>query len=311
MNTFRFITLTMATTATMTGSILSAQTSYTDTEQPANQRGAVNAGWRWSLTEDGGYQHVPDIKGQPIGWQPIRGSDLTWKKRVWREIDAREKQNVAFMYAGDEHTGGGMFIEILIDAVNRGKVAAYSTLDDRFTTPFTREDLQEKLRGKPDTVYVINPINDSEMMTVTYRDFDPATVTKYRIIEDWMFDNRQGKMVARIVGIAPIKDVYGPDGQYRGSQAMFWLYYPDLRETLAQYETVNTHNDVQRSTWDEFFEDRKFASRILKVSNPQGTVAGARGEGFVESGMSTMEALCQDKHAANVIFNKEHDMWEY
>ena len=60
---------------------------------------------------------MKDRARQPIPWQYIREDDILWKKRVWREIDTREKQNVAFRYAGDEHTGGGMFIEILIDAI--------------------------------------------------------------------------------------------------------------------------------------------------------------------------------------------------
>ncbi len=312
MTTFRFIPIALAAMATLAGNNLVAQTNYTDYEQPANPPEWSILKWRWSMTEDGGYDHHPqDDKGIPLPWQNVRESDMLWKKRVWREIDAREKQNVAFMYAGDEHTGGGMFIEILIDAVSTGKVAAYSTIDDRFTTPYTRADLYEQLRGKPDTNYVINPVDESETMVVTYKEFDPATVTKYRLIEDWIFDRGTGKMVVRIVGIAPIKDIYGPDGSFRGSQPMFWLYYPDLRETLARYETVNPANDMHRATWDEFFEDRKFASRITKVSNATGGIAGGRGQGFKESGMSDMEALYQDKAAANATFNKEHDMWEY
>jgi gliding motility associated protien GldN len=306
-----FITHTLAAALVLAGSNLFAQS--VDTELPPNQPGAVNSEWRWSLTPNGGYDHIrtQDSRGLPLPWQSIRESDLSWRKRVWREIDVREKQNVAFTYAGDEHTGGGMFIEILTDAVRTGKVAAYATADDRFTTPFSKAEMEELLKGKPDTGYYQDPVNDAEIVSVTYKDFNPATITKYRLIEDWMFDNNTGKMVVHIVGIAPVRDIYGSDGQYRGSQAMFWLYYPDIRGLLARYQAVNPANDMHRATWDEFFEDRKFASRILKVSNPHGPIAGSYGQGFTESGMSPMEALYEDKRAANDIFNKEHDMWAY
>ena len=54
-------------------------------------------------------------------------------------------------------------------------------------------------------------------------------------------------MVVRIAGIAPVRDIYDDKNQFRGSQAMFWLYYPDVRGVLAGYEVVNPTNDVERS----------------------------------------------------------------
>jgi hypothetical protein len=113
-------------------------------------------------------------------------------------------------------------------------------------------------------------------------------------------------MIVRIVGLAPVKDVYGDGGEYRGKQAMFWLYYPDIRGLLAQYEVVNPLNDVARYTWDEFFESRQFSSKITKVSNPFQADFKSTG-----NGMSPMETLYENQHSAEEIFNKEHDMWVY
>jgi len=245
---------------------------------------------------------IKDTKGAPIPWQSIREEDLQWKKRVWREISTLEKQNLAFSYAGDEHTGGGMLIEILIDAIKTGKIRAYANTDDRFTTLFTREQLEERIRGRADTYRLIDPIPDTEIVKVIYRDFNPAAITKYRLIEDWMFDNNTGQMVVRIAGIAPVRDIYGENN---------WLYYPEIRNLLAGYEAVNPANDVQRETWVDYLESRRFASRITKVSNPYGSVAGSYGESFAEQGMTPMEALYEGERAANELVNKEHDMWEY
>ncbi len=204
-----------------------------------------------------------------------------------------------------------MLIEIFIDAIKTGKVEAYATTDNRFCTVFTREELEQQIRGKADTEYLIDPIGDSQVMAVTYKDFNPATITKYRIIEDWMFDNNTGQMVVRIAGIAPVRDIYDDQNQYRGSQAMFWLYYPDVRGLLAGYEVVNPTNDVERVTWVDYFEGRRFSSHITKVSNPYGSVAGAYGESFTENGMEPMEALYEGQCAANELANKEHDVWTY
>lgn len=289
-----------------TGTAVMAQTggAAKDPSIPAGDNQAVKDGWLPSLTPDGAYDRVPHTS-TPIPWQPIREADIMWKKRVWREIDTREKQNVGFRYAGDENTGGGMFIEILIDAIKRGKIKAYSAFnDDRFTTVLTKEQLQEQITSKPDTQVVIDPIDGHEVIKIINHDFNPETITKYRIKEDWIFDRNQGQMVVRIVGLAPVKDVYGDDGIYRASQPMFWLYYPDIRGLLAQYEVYNPNNDVFRYTWDEFFESRQFSSKITKVSTP-----------FISNGfkdnMSPMEALYESQHAAEEIFNKEQDMWVY
>ena len=162
----------------------------------------------------------------------------------------------------------------------------------------------ESVAGKVDTQVITDPVSGTEITKYINHDFNPETITKYRIKEDWIFDRNQGQMVVRIIGLAPVKDIFGDDGVYRGSQAMFWLFYPDIRGLLAQYEVYNPLNDVARYTWDEFFESRQFSSRITKVSSP-----------FVnqqfKDNMSPMESLYESQHTADEIFNKEHDMWVY
>jgi gliding motility associated protien GldN len=315
MNARNSITLALATMLALAGSNLLAQTGNTDTEilRSRNASGSVTADWRWPRTPNSGYDQMPlkDVKGEPLPYQNIREKDVQWKKRVWREISTCEKQNLAFNYAGDERTGGGMLIEIFIDAIKTGKIPAYAVSDDRYTTLFSKEDLIEQIRGKADTFYLIDPVADTEVMKIAYKEFNPATVTKYRIIEDWMFDNNLGQMVVRIVGIAPVRDIYSDQNEYRGSQAMFWLSYPQIRKLLSGYEAVNPVNDMDRISWADFFESRRFSGRITKVSNHRGTIAGSYGESYKEQGMEPMEALYEGKRAANELVNKEHDMWNY
>ncbi len=264
----------------------------------------LDSSWKPSRTPDGAYDRVAH-NSMPIAWQHLREDDILWKKRVWREIDTREKQNIGFRYMGDENTGGGMFIEILIDGIKRGKVKAYSSYDDRFTTPLSKEEVLESLAGKPDTVPVTDPITGIETIKVIKKDFQPEAITSYRMKEDWIFDRNEGKMIVRIVGLAPVKDII-VDGSFRGRQPMFWLYYPDIRGLLSQYEVFNPANDVARYTWDEFFESRQFSSKITKVSNPFQAEFKDLG-----NSMNPMETLYESQHAAEMIFNKEHDMWVY
>jgi hypothetical protein len=51
---------------------------------------------------------------------------------------------------------------------------------------------------------------------------------------------------------------------------LFWVYYPDLRPMLAKFEAYNGKNYGARMSWEELFESRMFASRVVKstIDNP-------------------------------------------
>ncbi|MBS1643427.1 MAG: gliding motility protein GldN [Bacteroidetes bacterium] len=279
------------------------------TVQDAAQSGSgannqpVSAQWQPSLVRDGAYDRTPHVM-RTLGWQPLREADVLWKKRVWREIDTREKQNLAFRYPGDDQTGGGYFIEILLDAVKKGKIKGYSTFDDRFTSALTKDQIMEKLLGKTDTIPQEDPVTGKITMIYSHRDFNPDIVTKYRVKEDWIFDRNLGRMVVRIIGIAPLVDVIDNDGNYRGTAPLMWIYYPEARPVFAQYEVFNPENDVHRLTWDDYLEGRYWSGRIIKVSN-------GLNEDFKGQGYNDLEALYKDRQIDEKLFDKEHDMWVY
>lgn len=306
MNILKSYRIAASTALVFVGSVAFAQSNpaiMDQTQTQFNTNEAVNDQWKPSLVKDGVVDRVPHVN-QPLQWQSVREADVMWKKRMWREIDTREKQNMAFRFPGDDQTGGGYFIEILIDAIKKGKIKAYSNMDDRFTNALTKDQIMELLIGQPDTTMVENPVTGQMEMVISRREFNPDVVTKYRLKEDWVFDRNIGRMVGRIIGVAPIQDIYNEDGTFRASQAVFWLYYPEMRDMLAQYEVFNPENDVARMTWDEYFEGRHFSSKVIKTSNPFDL-------NFRERGMSNLEALYEGQKAAETLFNKEHDMWVY
>mgnify|MGYP001627377994 CR=1 FL=1 len=262
---------------------------------------AVNDSWKPSLRRDGAIDRV-EHNYYLTPWQPIREADVLWKKRIWREIDTRQKQNLVFRYPGDDESGGGMYIEILLDAIKKAKITAFK--DDRFTTPLTSEDVMDILVGKPDTSYIELLSGDIEMRVINPT-FNPDKVTKYRVKEDWIFDKNIGRMVVRIVGIAPYLDRFDGDGNYRGSLPVFWLHYEDLRPINIRYEVYNPENDVYRITWDDFFEKRMFGSYIIKstINNPF--------QDDIKNYKQGVDKLYESEEIKEKLFNKEHDMWVY
>lgn len=283
-----------------------AQPVITDGAQTGNGNNnePVSGTWQASLVRDGAYDRTPHTM-RTLTWQPLREADILWKKRVWREIDTREKQNLAFRYPGDDQTGGGYFIEIILDAVKKGKIKGYSTFDDRFTTALTKEQIMEKLVGKQDTIPQEDPITGKVTYVYSSRDFNPDLVTLYRVKEDWMFDRNLGRMVVRIIGIAPLVDVKDPEtGLTRATTPLMWIYYQEARPVFAQYEVFNPENDVQRMTWDDYLEGRYWSGRIVQVSNGENV-------SFRNAGLNQLEALYESQNTTEKVFEKEHDMWVY
>lgn len=261
----------------------------------------VSESWKPSLRRDGAVDRV-EHNNYLTPWQSIREADVLWSKRIWREIDTRQKQNFPFRYPGDEGSGGGMYIEILIHAIKQGQITAFA--DDRFSIPLTLEDVMNKLVPPPDTTEVENPDGTFSQVIVN-KSFNPDDITKFRLKEDWIFDKNLGRMVVRIIGIAPYFDKKNDDGTFRASLPLFWLYYPELRTSNVKYEVYNPENDVYRITWDDFFEKRLFSSYLLKSTfdNPlqEDIIKTKKGIDILNKGEEVKEKL----------FNVEHDMWVY
>lgn len=262
----------------------------------------VSDDWKPSLRKDGAIDRV-EHNNYVTPWQRIREADVLWKKRVWREIDTRQKQNFAFRYPGDEESGGGMYIEILLHAVKQGQVTAFA--DERFTQPLTLEDVMGKLATKADTQDVEDPITGQINQIITVRKFNPDDITKFRLKEDWIFDKNLGRMVVRIIGIAPYIDKKNNDGSFRLSLPLFWIHYEDIREHNAKFEVYNPENDVFRITWDDFFEKRMFSSFVLKstINNPM--------QEDIKNYKKNIDILNEGEDIKEKIFNREHDMWVY
>lgn len=288
------------------GAVLLCGTTFAQkpaTADPAAQASTegVNATWKPSLVKDGIIDVVPHVN-RSLEMTNVREIDAAWKRRVWRQIDTRQKQNQPFVYQGDEYSGGGAFIEILLDAVKKGKVSAYNTFDDRFTEPLNMESFEQSMQGSVDSTPVIDPVTGETTYVVTKKEFNVDDVTKYRIKEDWIFDRNLGRMIVRIIGIAPLIDRKNETtGEYQYSTPMFWLNYPELRKVLANYEVYNPQNDLHRMSWADYFDGRHFASYVIKTSanNPTGADLQRNIRGL-EEGERAIEALRE----------KEDDMWQ-
>jgi gliding motility associated protien GldN len=248
----------------------------------------------------------------PLAYEHIREDDAVYMQRVWREIDVHEKMNLPFVYKAEGDMGNQRFIYILLNAIKNDSITAFSPEDDRFTTPLPFQEIVKGLVGAPQVISVPNlaldPDGSKGLMrdTTIVNEFNPDKIERFWIKEDWVFDKESSRMQVRILGIAPLKTITNDDGSFRDVTPIFWVYYPDLRPIFAKHDVYNGKNFGAGITWEELFESRMFASRIIKstVNNPN--------DEFIRMYVKDpILALLEGENMKERIFNYEQDLWSY
>jgi len=86
---------------------------------------------------DGAYVQENNPQRRVKEWPYLREADVLWKKRVWEEIDLRQKMNYPLLYPLKELKGRKSLWQVIIKGVEDGNLTAYSTGpagdDDEFT----------------------------------------------------------------------------------------------------------------------------------------------------------------------------------
>lgn len=245
----------------------------------------------------------------PLPYEFLRLDDALYAETVWRELDLREKMNQTFRYNNQEDNGDQNFVSILLKAVQDGKVTAFD--DERFTTPLPLSEVNKRASGGTNDTIPVYDLQDAtkiKSLRVVKKNFNPDDIKKFRIKEQWIFDREISRMVCRIIGIAPLKTEFVEGTRKElGSSVMFWVYYPDLRPTLARYEVYNAKNmGAQRMTWEELFESRMFSSYITKS-----TLDNPGNKTIKQMIKDPILALLEGDNIKDRIFNYEQDLWSY
>lgn len=246
----------------------------------------------------------------PLTYDYIREDDAIFKQRIWRVIDAREKMNLPFKNTMETDNGSQLFFAILYKAVADGGIVAFE--DERFTTPFTKEKFKERFSGGTDTVPVYGDLNNPELITsreVRTREFPVDSVYRFQLKEEVLFDKESSKLITRILGVAPMGPQILPNGKVLEGPPItyFWIYYPDIRATLAKFEVYNPKNFGNRMTWEDLFEQRFYSSYIVKT-----TMDNPYNQSLSEKyGKNKLFMLLEGEAIKEKIFNYEQDLWAY
>ena len=134
-------------------------------------------------------------------------------------------------------------------------------------------------------------------------------IKQFRMKEVWYFDKELSTLKVRILGIGPIlQSIDDETGEFKYQEVLFWIYYPEARYALAKHRVQNGNNDIAPMSWYDLFEQRFFASYILKQSNPLDLRVEDVYYGYERAGI---DRLMQSDRIKAELFNFEHDLWEY
>lgn len=256
---------------------------------------------------DGAYVKETNLTKRVVPYPHLREADVMYKRRIWQEIDLRQKFNHTFYFPLDPIQDRKNLFDVIREALLvEGSLVAYSAgplgEDDEFTFPLSADSIRTILNP----VTLVKQYDDFGEVIGTVQQSNELSsdkITRYRIKEDWIWDRQRSERYVRILGIAPMMEDFDIDGNSVGFRPLFWLYYPECRYVFANSEVYNMFNDAQRRTYEDLFQKRYFSSYIVKEDNAfnRQIVSYARG----------LDALAESERIQQELFNIEHDIWNY
>lgn len=269
---------------------------------------ALSAEAQTQTVLDGAYVKETNLTKRVIPYPSLREADVMYVRRIWQDIDLRQKINQMFYFPVDPIEDRKNLFDVIRYALEvEGSLTAYGTGpagdDDEFRYPYSGAQVDS----------VLNPV-------VIIPQFDPVTgevigsmeaettlnsqdIVRYRVKEDWVWDRQRSQRQVRIIGIAPIIEKKDDEGNSQGLAPLFWLYYPECRYVFANAECYNYENDAQRRTFEEIFQKRFFSSYIVKETNVFDRSIADYAQG--------LDALLESERIKDELFTIEHDLWHY
>ncbi|MDP9047178.1 MAG: gliding motility protein GldN [Bacteroidota bacterium] len=253
---------------------------------------------------DGYYKKTNILSAKVTPYPNLRESDVAFQKRVWREIDVREKMN-QYLASPKQR-----LIDVLMDAIAAGELTAYDATPnaakkdiggDSFSTPLTSAQARSKMADST-VVDKFDKDGNKIKSVVQAGEFNADSIVKFRIKEDWIFDRQRSIFEPRIVGIAPMvkPKAGGIDLDY---QPAFWIYFPDARPILATKEAISRNNDATGLSFDDVFMKRLFSSYIVKVSNDK--------DERIKDYATGIDKLYEAEKVKKSLMDWELNLWQY
>src|SRR5690606_15414283 len=245
----------------------------------------------------------------PMPYEYVNDRDVIFQKTVWEVIPLDQRQNLVYYFPLEETIDRKPLFNVLKDAVMNKKITKVYQ-GDNFKYKLNPKDLEDKfyrIDTLPEDVdqYILEGKIDLEYIDrVELRLTD---VKVYRVKGMWYLDRNAGELKYRLIAIAPVvTDIATKGEDFEQAVPMFWIFFPDARETLYNIDAYNDKNAAMAMNYDYLFNARKFTGTIYKTDN----VYGDRNISEYVQGNAMMQLL-EAERIKSSIRDFEDDLWNY
>ncbi len=269
----------------------------------------------------------------PNSIDPIARYEHLFKKRVWRTIDLKEKQNKGFFARGGEIT---LFI---LNSIKSGELSDIY-INDSLTTKMSKDEFMQSLvfqEGEeyPEwesgaTYYEGDRVKyNGKVYTAIYDDiysvpadtpddweynegagkavpFLARDISKMRMMEDVIFDRRRSRLYHQIQSI----QLFIPaDKTLDGVEKPLGVFkYKDLYNVFRDHPEsaiwINRYNSAENKNFADAFTLRLFRASLFKFENPDD-------DPIVDMYKNRKEAVMASEWWEMQLMEKEHNLWEF
>ena len=261
--------------------------------------------------------------------------DIMYKKRLWRRMDLREKQNRPFFAYNNEIS------KHIIEAVKAGVLFPYK--NDSLETRMSKEEFLENLKmpgvdaglTEEEKAMGFSEEDDagwggdgwgdeesadggdawgeegagdaSEGASSSDEYFFANNVVLLEIMEDWVFDKRRSRLFYDIQSISLKLPAENFDSGLEKTIGTF--KYKDLdnlfRSMPEEAIWFNPQNSAEHKNLADAFMLRLFSARLIKVSNPE--------DDYIADiyNRTPKDGLIASQRIEEELLELEHELWEY
>ena len=234
---------------------------------------------------------------------------------IWEKVVLDERVNFPLYYPIDTNNIGSdrrSLFDVLWKNVQNGTIEHVYD-DSYFTGKKSLKDLGQQMVDIDTLDVGFDQLNQDGYIDPEYiikTEIQSANVTAYHIKGLWYFDKRQGELKYRLIGLAPaaadVNFINSDDQENKTPIALFWIFYPDVRDILHDAKTYNTKNSAMPFSFDHVLNARRFSGVAYKEEN----VYGDRTIDEYIPENSLMQLL-ESERIKEKIRNFELDMWQF
>jgi gliding motility associated protien GldN len=269
----------------------------------------------------------------PNSIDPIARYEHLFKKRVWRTIDLKEKQNKGFFARGGEITS------FILDAVRSGELSDIY-VNDSLTTKISKDDFLNSLVYLEGTTFPAwesgatyyegdRVTHNGNVYTAIFDEvfsapadtpddwelnqgagkpvyFLPRQISIMRMMEDVIFDRRRSRLYHQIQSLQLF--VPGAETQDQVEKPLGVFKYKDLFALFKDHPEsaiwINRYNSAENKNFADAFTLRLFRGSLFKFENPDD-------DPIVDMYRNRKESVMASEWWEMQLMEKEHNLWEY